>query len=61
MKEKEYQLSTLDGRRKKLAARLQRKYAVINEMLLCKCNVVAVREKLSQPDDLFKMIADTQN
>ena len=44
MKEKEYQLSTLGGRRKKLAARLQRKSTIINEMLLCKGNIVAVRK-----------------
>ena len=60
MKGKEYQLSTLDGRRKKLAVRLQRKSTIINEMLLCKGNIVAVREELSQLDDLFKIIEDTQ-
>ena len=60
MKGKEYQLSALDGRRKKLAVRLQRKSTIINEMLLCKGNIVAVREELSQLDDLFKIIEDTQ-
>ena len=60
MKGKEYQLSTLDGRRKKLAVRLQRISTIINEMLLCKGNIVAVREELSQLDDLFKIIEDTQ-
>ena len=60
MKGKEYQLSTLDGRKKKLAVRLQRKSTIINEMLLCKGNIVAVREELSQLDDLFKIIEDTQ-
>ena len=29
-------------------------------MLLCKGNIVAVREELSQLDDLFKIIEDTQ-
>ena len=60
MKGKEYQLSTLDGRKKKLAVRLQRKSTIINEMLLCKGNIVAVREELSQLDDLFKIIEHTQ-
>ena len=60
MRGEEYQLSTLDGRRKKLAARLLRKSTIINEMLLCKGNIFAVREELSELDDLFKIIEDTQ-
>lgn len=60
MKSKEYKLSKLDGRRKKLPPRLQRKSIIINEMLLCKGNTVAAREELSQQDDLFKFIEDTQ-
>ena len=59
IKGKEYQLPTLDGR-KQLAARLQRKSTIINEMLLCKGNIVAVREELSQLDDLFKIIEDNE-
>ena len=60
MKSKKYQLSTLDGRRKKLAAKLQRKSTIISEMLLCKGNLVALRVELSQVDDLFKIKEDTQ-
>ena len=60
MKSKKYQLSTLDGRRKKLAAKLQRKSTIISEMLLCKGNLVALREELSQVDDLFKIKEGTQ-
>ena len=60
MRGEEYQLSTLDGRRKKLAARMLRKSIIINEMLLCKGNIFAVREELSELDDLFKIIEDTQ-
>lgn len=60
MKVKEYQLSTLNGRNKKLAARWQRKSTINNKMLLRKGNIVAVREKLSQLGDLFKIIKDTQ-
>ena len=45
MKGKEYQLPLLDGRRKKLAVRLQRKSTIMNEMLLCKGDIVAVREE----------------
>ena len=33
---------------------------LINEMLLCKDNIVAVREELSQLDDLFKIIEDNE-
>lgn len=51
---------TLDWRRKKLAARLQRKPTIINEMLLCRGNVVAFREELSQLDNLSKIIEDIQ-
>ena len=54
MKGKEYQLSTLS------AARLQRKSTIINKMSPCKGNIVTVREELSQLDDLFKIIEDTQ-
>ena len=60
MKVKEYQLSTLNARNKKLAARWQRKSTINNKMLLRKGNIVAVREKLSQLGDLFKIIEDTQ-
>ena len=60
MRGEEYQLSTLDGRRKNLAARLLRKSTIINETLLCKGNIFAVREELSELDDLFKIIEDTQ-
>ena len=55
MKEKKYQLSTFDGRRKKLAARLQRKSTIINNG-----NLVPVREELSQLDNLFKIFEDTR-
>lgn len=51
---------TLDWRRKKLAARLQRKPTIINEMLLCRGNVVDFREELSQLDNLSKIIEDIQ-
>ena len=60
MKVKEYQLSTLNARNKKLAARWQRKSTINDKMLLRKGNIVAVREKLSQLGDLFKIIEDTQ-
>ena len=60
MNVKEYQLSTLNARNKKLAARWQRKSTINNKMLLRKGNIVAVREKLSQLGDLFKIIEDTQ-
>ena len=59
MKSEEYLLSTLDERRKKLAAWLQRKSTIINEMLLCKGKIVAVTEELTQLVDLFKIIEDT--
>ena len=45
MKGKEYQLPLLDGKRKKLAVRLQKKSTIMNEMLLCKGDIVAVREE----------------
>ena len=57
---KEYRLSTLERRRKKLAARLQKKPTIMNETLLCKGNIVAIREELVQLDDLFKITEDTQ-
>lgn len=59
MKREEYLLSTLDEKRKKLAAWLQRKSAIINEMLLCKGKIVAVTEELTQLVHLFKIIEDT--
>ena len=58
-KGKEYQLSLLDGRRKKLTGRLQRKSTIINKILFCKGNIVAVREELCQLDNSFKIIEDT--
>ena len=60
MKGKEYQLSTLYGRRKKLVTRLHGKSTIISEMLLCKGNRVAVRKELSQLEDLFKIMENTQ-
>ena len=39
---------------------MQRKSTIINEMLLHKGNIVAVTGELSQLDDLFKIIEDTQ-
>ena len=59
MKSEEYLLSTLDEKRKKLAAWLQRKSTIINEMLLCKGKIVAVTEELTQLVHLFKIIEDT--
>ena len=40
---------------------MHRKSTIINDRLLFKGNVVTVREELSQLDDLFKIIEDTQN
>ena len=57
---KEYRLSTIERRRKKLAARLQKKPTIMNETLLCKGNIVAIREELVQLDDLFKITEDTR-
>ena len=59
MKSEEYLLSTLDEKRKKLVAWLQRKSAIIYEMLLCKGKIVAVTEELTQLVHLFKIIEDT--
>ena len=56
MKGKDYQLSTLNVRRKNLAASLERKSTIITKILLSRSNAVAVREELSQFNNSFKMM-----
>ena len=51
MKDKEYQISTLDVRGKKLAATLDKKSTIINDMLLSRANTVAAGGDIGKLDD----------
>ena len=54
----EYQLSLLHEEKRRLEARLGRKATAIEDLLYSSKNFIAVKEELTQYDDIFKLIIE---
>ena len=56
-KRRKYQADLLLGKRKKATAKLQKKARVINDLFFSATNHFAVKEKLEQHSDIFKLLS----
>ena len=57
----EYQLSLLHEEKRRLEARLGRKATAIEDLLYSSKNFIAVKEELTQYDDIFKLIIENHD
>ena len=60
-KGKEYQISMLFEKRKKLHARIMRKSKLIDDLMYSSSNIITVKEETQQLSDQFNMLMETHN
>ena len=60
-KGKEYQISMLFEKRKKLHARIMRKSKLIDDLIYSSSNIITVKEETQQLSDQFNMLMETHN
>ena len=60
-KGKEYQISMLFEKRKKLHARIMRKSKLIDDLMYSSSNIITVKEEIQQLSDQFNMLIETHN